>query len=250
MPTTKPEYGNIRITCAGWTVAKEHSHLFPTQGTHLERYSALFDSVEINATFYHLPKAETFAKWRDTMPESFRFAVKMPKDITHIGRLRDLTKLPVFLERVAVLAEKLGPILVQLPPSLSFDSAVAEPFFSTCRAGHEAAIVLEPRHLTWFAASALALLEKHRIALVAADPAVNPAGTVPAAWAGLQYYRLHGSPQMYYSNYGEDYLEALNAKLQAVSVQVPVWVVFDNTASGAAVGNGLHLKALIQQALP
>lgn len=241
MPNTKSEAKNITTACAGWTVAKEHGHLFPAKGSHLERYVTLFDAVEINATFYHLPKAETVAKWRDTVPADFRFAVKMAKDITHIGRLKEVGKLPLFLERVQVLGEKLGPILVQLPPSLSFEPVVAEQFFTACRLGYEGYMVLEPRHLTWFSEAASSLLEQYKIALVAADPAINPTGTTPGGWAGLQYYRLHGSPKMYYSEYGEPYLNDLATLVSAVDKRVPVWVIFDNTASGAAVSDGLYL---------
>lgn len=246
MPITKTLPDNIKIACAGWTVAKEHSHLFLATGTHLERYASLFDAVEINATFYHLPKAGTIAKWRDAVSADFRFAVKMAKDITHIGRLKDLEKIPLYMERVQLLGEKLGPVLVQLPPSLDFDASIAEQFFTACRLSHEGPMVMEPRHLTWFTDAAMALLEKYRIALVAADPAVNPAGTVPGAWPGIQYFRLHGSPKMYYSNYEESYLEALKALILPAAEHGPVWVVFDNTASGAAVTNGRYLQSILR----
>ncbi len=242
MLAAKLEAENIKIACAGWTVAKEHSQMFPPTGTHLERYATLFNAVEINTTFYRLPKVETFAKWRDAVPDSFRFAVKMPKDITHVGRLKELGKLSLFMERVQLLGEKLGPVLIQLPPSLGFEPTIAKQFFAACRLSHEGVFVLEPRHLDWFTDTALGMLEEHQVALVAADPALNPVGTVPSGWLGVQYFRLHGTPHMYYSSYEDQYLDELRNRLLAASKLVPVWVVFDNTASGAAVTNGLYLK--------
>lgn len=239
-----PVNNNIRIGCAGWTIAKEHSDLFPAVGSHLERYATLFDSVEINATFYRLPKAETLVKWKDMVPTHFRFAVKLSKEITHIGRLRQLEGLPLFVERAQLLEEKLGPILVQLPPSLDFDAAVASPFFEACRQLWDGNWAVEPRHGSWFTPAATDLMEFHRIALVAADPAINPAGTVPGGWNGLYYYRLHGSPKMYHSNYPENYLRELADSTAAAGVR-SIWVIFDNTASGAAVGNGVFLKGIL-----
>ncbi len=237
---------HIKVACAGWTIAKEHSSLFPAEGSHLERYATLFDAVEVNSTFYRLPKADTFLKWKEAVPASFRFAVKLSKEITHVGRLRQLEGLPLFVERARLLEEKLGPILVQLPPSLAFEEAVASAFFETCRHLWAGNWALEPRHATWFTPAATDLLEFHRIALVAADPAVNPAGTVPGAWDGLYYFRLHGSPEMYHSNYSENYLRELAGSITAAGVR-STWVVFDNTASGAAVGNGRFLKGLVEQ---
>ncbi len=236
---------SLRIGCAGWTVAKEHSHLFPTVGSHLERYATLFDTVEINMTFYRLPREATVTSWKEQVPSNFRFAVKLSKEITHTGRLRNLGNMPLFIERMRHLEEKLGPILVQLPPSLAFDANVASLFFQACVAMHDGPWVLEPRHLTWFGQEASDLLQRFCIALVAADPAISPQGTVPAGWQGLHYYRLHGSPKMYFSSYSEDYLRDFSAKITKDSISKPVWAIFDNTASGAAVENGIFLKSLL-----
>lgn len=245
MPVPEKSAHKVQIGCAGWTIAKEHSSLFPAAGTHLQRYATMFDMVEINSTFYRLPKAETILKWKNEVPEHFRFAVKLSKEITHIGRLKALDKLPLFVERVQLLAEKLGPILIQLPPSLGFEEKLATQFFQAFRLCTEGDAVLEPRHQTWFTPAAFELLKTYHLALVAADPPHNTAGTVPGGWAGLQYYRLHGSPDMYYSKYDEAYLLDLAKKVKIASKDCPVWVVFDNTASGAAVGNGLFLKGLL-----
>lgn len=237
----------ITIGCAGWTIAREHSELFPSEGTHLERYATLFSAVEINTTFYRLHRPATFRKWAGAVPEHFRFAVKAPRTMTHYGRLRDMTDLEPFLEGVSQLGDKLGPILVQLPPSLAFDAAVADTFFTTFRQQYDGSLVCEPRHASWFTPEGTQLLVDHEVARVAADP-VRAAGAGQAGgWPGLVYYRLHGSPRIYYSAYSTEYLDALAAELEVYAGEVPVWCFFDNTAGGEAVGNALYLKSRLTE---
>ncbi|PHN07882.1 DUF72 domain-containing protein [Flavilitoribacter nigricans] len=229
---------------AGWTIAREHAALFPAEGSHLERYAQLFRAVEINVTFYRLPMARTFLRWAETVPPDFRFSVKLSRSITHHTRLKDHGLLAPFLERVELLGEKLGPILVQLPPNLAFDSGPVREFFREFRRQHDGAIVCEPRHLSWFAPEVELVWDEFRIARVAADPARAPQADQPGGWNGLVYYRLHGSPRVYYSSYDEGYLQELARQLEEWRQLAPVWCIFDNTASGAAVGNGLTIQQL------
>lgn len=140
------------------------------------------------------------------MPESFRFSVKMPKAITHLRGLKDADELVAsFLEELALLENRLGALLVQLPPKLVFDAGVAEEFFQRLRARTALAVVCEPRHESWFGDAADRLLQSYKVARVAADPARVPAAAVPGGWRGMSYYRLHGSPKMYYSSYDAVY---------------------------------------------
>lgn len=231
------------IGTAGWTIAREHAHLFEQQGTHLERYARLFSAVEINTTFYRLHKPATFAKWAAATPDNFRFAVKVPRDITHYGGLREMEKLHPFLEGVAELGEKAGPLLVQLPPKLAFDGPVAEAFFTVFRENWSGDLVCEPRHESWFVPEVDELLRDFRVARVAADPPRGGSLLQPAGWTGLAYYRLHGKPRIYYSEYDEDFLAGLSTEISLLRDEVPVWCFFDNTASGAAVGNALWVKS-------
>jgi uncharacterized protein YecE (DUF72 family) len=150
----------------------------------------------------------------------------------------------VFLDEVSGLGDRLGPLLVQLPPSLAFDHPTAEDFFTTLRALHAGDIVCEPRHATWFDARADALLVAHRVARAGADPALSPEAAGPGGYAGLAYLRLHGSPRMYYSDYSSEYLVALAAWVRSRG-DVPVWCMFDNTTLGAAAGNALDLVRLV-----
>ena len=174
------------------------------------------------------------------MPEHFRFAVKLPREITHDRRLVDAAApLEQFLDEIQPLEARLGPLLVQLPPSLAYDAPAAEAFLDLLRNRFGGEVACEPRHASWFEADADVMLCRHRVARVAADPARVPAAAQPGGWPGLAYYRLHGSPRMYYSAYDSGYLDQLATAL--ATRQGPVWCVFDNTASGAAAGNALEL---------
>ena len=232
--------GTIRIGCAGWALRKEHAGEFPVEGTHLTRYAGRFPAVEINSSFYKPHKPATYAKWAASVPDDFRFAVKVPKEATHARRLVDAEEvLDRFLPEATALGEKLGPLLVQLPPSLAFDADIAEAFFAVLRDRFEGQIVLEPRHATWFESKAERLVTKFRVARVAADPAVVDGASEPGGWDGLVYYRLHGSPRVYYSAYDDAYLDALADRLTETAKSADVWCIFDNTAEGAAAVNAL-----------
>ena len=177
------------------------------------------------------------------MPDKFRFSVKLPKTITHQKRLANATE-PVrsFLEEVSGLGHKLGCLLVQLPPSMEFEAAIAGSFFSVLQQTYSGDIFVEPRHKSWFGLSANRLLQDLRIGRVAADPAVVLVAAEPGGSPGKVYYRLHGSPQIYYSAYTEGYLDGLTFRLRAYArAGVPVWCMFDNTIRGAATLNALYV---------
>jgi uncharacterized protein YecE (DUF72 family) len=234
------------VGCAGWSLPREQWPSFPAEGTHLQRYSARFPAVEINSSFYRPHRPATYAKWADSVPAGFRFSVKVPKQITHERRLQDCEGLvDEFLGQCSQLREKLGCLLIQLPPSLAFDSIQAEVFFKALRDRYQGHAVLEPRHPSWLAPRAMALLEEERIARVAADPSPLPGGDQPAGWAGVRYYRLHGSPRIYYSAYEDAWLQRLAGHLKAAP-DTPTWCIFDNTASGAATPDALRLLDLLR----
>ena len=200
-------------------------------------------AVEINSSFYRAHRARTSERWAESTPPAFRFSVKVPKTITHELRLVAAeSDFDSFLVDVAALGEKLGCLLVQLPPKLEFDAHVAEVFFAAVRRRFHRGLAVEPRNPSWFDADAQRLLERHSVARVAADPARVPAAGQPGGWDGLVYFRLHGSPRMYYSPYDDAYLDTLAARLQAAAARAnPVWCIFDNTASGAALENAWEL---------
>lgn len=233
------------VGTAGWSIPKGFAEAFPLDGGHLERYARVLKGAEINSTFYrpHMPK--TYARWAASTPEGFRFALKAPRVITHERRLRDaLEPLEAFLNESSALGEKRGPLLFQLPPSLAFDAAVAEAFLEGLRERHDGPVAWEPRHPSWFTPEVERLLTAYGIARVAADPARVPAAAQPGGDPQLVYYRWHGSPVMYRSEYAAEAVAAL-ASAMAKARGAQVWAIFDNTASGAATGNALALGELL-----
>jgi uncharacterized protein YecE (DUF72 family) len=235
------------IGCAGWSIPRHEAPRFPPQGSHLERYSQIFNACEINSSFYRSHKIATWERWANSVPAEFRFAVKAPKTITHEERLDcDSQLLPAFLREISALNSKLGPVLFQLPPSLACEAARAKRFFGRLRELYCGNVVLEPRHSTWFNERVEDLLNEFEIARVASDPACVDAAAEPGGYPSLVYFRLHGSPRRYYSAYSEQYLEALKAKIISLKVHAQVWCVFDNTAAGFAIGNAAYLRASME----
>ena len=241
----------IYIGCAGWSLGREHWPAFPVEGTHLQRYAAQFNSVEINSSFYRPHRRQTYQRWADSAPDGFRFSVKIPKHISHeLCLAGSETALDDFFEQCRGLGDRLGCLLVQLPPSLAFDDAIAQGFFSALRERFAGAVVLEPRHASWLAAEPL--LMAHQIAQAAVDPSRIGGDSSASGWTGIQYWRLHGSPRIYHSAYDLPYLQRLAQTLHIASAEGgSTWCIFDNTASGAAIGNALTLaKELNQNAAP
>jgi uncharacterized protein YecE (DUF72 family) len=239
--------GRFFLGTAGWSIPRVHAHEFRVEGSGLQRYAARFPAAEINSTFYRTSKPHTFERWAASVPEDFRFAAKAPKTITHTRRLVDVAEpLEEFLASVAGLGPKLGPILVQLPPSLAFEAAVAERFFGELRQRFGGDVVCEPRHPSWFTEDADRLLDMARVGRVGADPAPAQGAEEPGGWEGIAYWRLHGSPVKYRSAYSDEALERLAHSIRAALERgASAWCIFDNTATGAATGDALKLARLV-----
>ncbi|ELC7320659.1 DUF72 domain-containing protein [Stenotrophomonas maltophilia] len=249
MNTAPSPPGPVRIGCAGWSLSRSAQGAFAQGNNVLQRYATRLPMVEINSSFYrpHLPS--TYARWAASVPDHFRFAVKMPRSISHEHRLRDaMPPLQRFLDGVLALGDRLGPLLLQLPPSLAYDPATAEGFLQGLRARTEVDVACEPRHPSWFTTEVDALLSKHRVARVAADPARAPSAAIPGGDRTWSYWRWHGQPQIYRSAYSEQALAGLARALQLESdTQRSVWFVLDNTALGHATSNALRLQTLLQE---
>lgn len=238
---------------------KQHLPLFPARAdgaklSHLERYASRLPCVEINSSFHRPHRGTTWERWAAATPDKFRFAVKAPKAVTHIAKLVNTGgALLEFFDAVRGLGEKLGPVLIQLPPKLAFDEGVACEFLTTLRELHQGGAVLEPRHGSWFSAQADSLLRSFQIARVAADPPKgSPLAAQPGGWPGLSYRRLHGAPRAYYSEYADHWLQALADRLQLPegwSEEKETWVIFDNTALGHATANAVWLDDALRQEL-
>ncbi|ACM39397.1 conserved hypothetical protein (plasmid) [Allorhizobium ampelinum S4] len=202
------------IATAAWSIPKKVADRFAQGGSSLTRYASVFDGVEVNSTFYRRHKTSTFATWEHSVPDAFRFAVKIPKEITHTSAMRDIAEpFDTFLEDIAPLGEKRGPLLCQLPPSLTFDVEVLQTAFKTMRDADDGPIVIEVRHKSWASAEALDLLKTYRIDRVLADPA--PVWPVEDFDTPPKYVRLHGKPKIYYSSYTDKEIRSFSKLLAA-----------------------------------
>jgi uncharacterized protein YecE (DUF72 family) len=239
----------LRIGTAGWGLPRLWRDRFPADGSYLERYAARFSAAEINSSFYRQHRRAVYERWAAAVPADFRFAVKLPRAITHDqGLVAADVLLDVFLEEATGLGSRLGPLLVQLPPSLAYDGVHADAFFTDLRRRHAGAVACEPRHPSWFGRDADALLAGHGIARVAADPARVPEAGLPGGDARLVYLRLHGSPRMYYSDYEPERLAEVAAQLRAARASdADAWCIFDYTTLGAATGNALALAEMMRR---
>ena len=229
------------VGTAGWTIPKSASDRFPSEGSHLHRYSQRLSAVEINSSFYKPHQAKTYKRWAE---EDLRFAVKMTKIFTHKKRLDvEGADLEIWLEPVKELGEKLGALLVQIPPKLEFDRSIANAFFKNLRDLTETMIAFEPRHLSWTSREALALLDFYDITKVEADPERCPS---PPNKSKPRYIRLHGTPEIYRSNYDD---ETIKTWAEDLAHSPPSWVIFDNTTFGYATLNALDLKDQLEIAV-
>jgi uncharacterized protein YecE (DUF72 family) len=235
----------IVVGTAGWSIPSSDRDAFGAGESALARYATRFAGVEVNSSFHRPHRRATWQRWADSVPQGFRFAVKIPKTISHERKLVDCGDVVAgFLDQVGGLGDKLAVLLLQLPPKLAFDPLVAEPFLTALAASSPAGLVCEPRHASWFESAPDALLTRLRIARVAADPAIAPVAALPGGWRGLGYWRLHGSPRLYRSSYDDGRLDRYAARLSAErAAGRPAWCIFDNTAASAAVGDALGLNS-------
>lgn len=227
------------VGTAGWSVDRKVKR-FAKTGSMLERYASVFGGVEVNSSFYRRHRPATWHRWHDAVPETFTFAVKLARSVTHERGLVDAdAEIETFFADVAPLRSKLGPVLVQLPPRLEFDPPVLAAFFQCVRGHWKGRIEIEPRHVSWSEKSALGLLKEYEIGLVYADPQGKELREA-AIGTHSNYFRLHGSPKVYFSSYSADEIREIAARLGPRS-----WCIFDNTASGAAQINGIRMLNIL-----
>jgi uncharacterized protein YecE (DUF72 family) len=244
----------MRIGTAGWTISRETADSFAGEGRHLQRYARVLDCAEINSSFHRSHRVEVYERWAAQTPPGFRFSVKLPRTITHDARLRRAREpLRRFLAEASGLGDRLGVLLVQLPPSFAFEARPVRNFFALLAELSPAARVCEPRHASWFTPAADRVLVAARVGRVAADPARWPEAARPGGWLGpagdgrgaVVYHRWHGAPRVYWSRYEAAWLAAQAEALAAWPREAQPWCIFDNTASGAAIANALELRALL-----
>ena len=245
----------MHIGTAGWSISRDAAESFPGIGQHLQRYANVLSCAEINSSFHRSHRAQVYERWAAQTPPGFRFAAKLPRSITHEGRLRGAREpLQRFLDEAAGLGDKLAVLLVQLPPSFAFEARPVRRFFDLLAGLFSGSVVCEPRHESWFTPSADKVLAALEVSRAAADPARWPQAARPGGWLGprgdgcgaLLYHRWHGSPRVYWSRYELQWVSERARELQAWPAEADCWCVFDNTAGGGAISNALELQALLR----
>lgn len=242
--------GEIRIGCSGWQYRHWRELFYPkglAQKNWFHFYAETFSTVELNTSFYRLPKGETFDKWREQGPPGFRYAVKAPRFITHMKKLKECAE-PVeeFLGRARRLGETLGPILYQLPPRWTFDRARIEEFLALLP--RDLTHVFEFREKSWLSPEVLALLDARGVAFCAHDMI----GGATERWAAgpIAYVRFHGGEGKYWGRYGDETLAGWTDWIVAQARGGrDIWCYFNNDIHGHAIENALTLRAMVSQAM-
>jgi uncharacterized protein YecE (DUF72 family) len=237
----------LRIGCSGWNYGHWRERVYPKglpQRRWLEHYATLFDTVEVNATFYRLPTTKAVAGWVTGSPPDFLFAIKASRYLTHLKRLTDLDAgLDRFYERIEplVASPKLGPVLWQLPGNFHRDDERLARALAALPPGRHC---FEFRHPSWFVPEVTELLRESGVALVVGDTPERPFQTheLTTEWTFL---RFHYGARGRNGNYSERELEAWAARIAAWRERVDVYAYFNNDWEGYAVRNGLRLKELL-----
>ena len=242
--------GEIRIGCSGWIYRHWRDLFYPPklpQRLWFEHYAANFETVELNTSFYRLPAPDSFAKWRDQAPPGFRYAVKAPRFITHMKKLKDCAEsVDEFLRRARNLGETIGPILYQLPPRWACNLQRLEEFVALLPP--DLAHVFEFREKSWLTGDVLALLDRRGVSFCVHDMA----GSTTERWAAgpVAYVRFHGGVGKYWGRYPD---EALLSWADWIVAQAQagrdVWCYFNNDIYGHAIEDASTLRSMVRQAL-
>lgn len=239
----------VRVGTSGYAYRHWRGILYPEglpQRRWLERYARFFDTLEVNATFYRLPSAETVERWRDAVPRGFLFAVKGSRYLTHLKRLLDPAEgLRRFYRPVSRFGAKLGPVLWQLPPQLGPDLPRLDAFLSRLPAGRHA---VEFRDPAWYTAETCDVLDRHGAAFCEHDAVPR---APPRATGGFRYVRFHGATGRYSGRYGGEALRPFaESYLDTAARGRDVFVYFNNDVGGHAVRDALDLLALVGEERP
>ncbi|RMF86734.1 MAG: DUF72 domain-containing protein [Nitrospinota bacterium] len=246
--------GQYYLGTSGWVYAHWKGRFYPEtlpQKEYLRYYSQAFRTTEINASFYHLPRPQTFTRWAEQVPEGFRFAVKASRLITHVRRLHNVEEpWDRFLHHACHLGSKLGPVLLQFPPGFKQDLSRLESLFQQTmhlRGACELSslqLVCEFRHTSWFTEPVYTLLKTYGVALCIADSPRYPREEVITA--PFTYFRYHGREQLFASSYSDQELEREAAKIRRYLQEgLTVYIYFNNDAQGYALANARTLERFL-----
>ncbi len=225
----------IYIGTASWNIPKIAMDSFSREGSHLVRYSKKFNAVEINTSFYKDHLAKSYAKWAASTPDDFRFSVKLNQRFTHSCEEASTLELSDSLESISCLDEKWRALLVQFPAGKIFNNSSMNKMYKIMRKRFSGIIAVEPRNLSWASEESLELMREYNITKVTADPEKCPGIEIGKE----KYIRMHGSPEIYRSNYEDEALVKLEIELE--NHEHEAWCIFDNTTFGYATMNALSL---------
>ena len=239
--------GRIRVGCSGWQYRhwRENFYAGLPASRWFQHYASVFDTVEINNSFYRLPEASTFARWGEQSPPGFVYAVKASRFLTHMKKLKDPEE-PVerFFERALELKERLGPVLYQLPPGWKKDMARLEHFLTVLPHGPRHTI--EFRDPSWYGEEVLELLHRHDVALCLHD--MRGSATERRAVASFVYVRFHGPTGTYAGGYPEDRLRTWARWLgERQREGLDVYAYFNNDVGGHAPVDALTLRRMMER---
>ena len=240
----------IRIGCSGWNYRHWRELFYPKglpQRRWFDFYAEHFDTVEINNSFYRLPKAETFETWREQAPPGFCYAVKANRFLTQAKKLKDCAEpLARMMAPFRALGDRLGPILYQLPPRFRINLERLEEFLEL--APRDVTNVFEFRDPSWYTEETFALLDRHGASFCVHDMAGS--GTERRATGRAAYVRFHGGAGKYWGRYTDTALLSWTDWLVTQAKQGrSVWCYFNNDIHAHAIDDAQTLRAMVAQAM-
>ncbi|HVD99487.1 MAG TPA: DUF72 domain-containing protein [Cytophagaceae bacterium] len=236
---------DIRIGCSGFYNAHWKKIFYPEEMPRkdwLSFYCEKLNTLELNNTFYKFPTLKTMSSWYQRSPADFLFSVKAPKLITHLSRFNDCEQLMEDFYSVCTegLNEKLGCLLFQLPPSIAYDEEKLQNIIRYIRPGFKN--VIEFRHTSWWNEKVYNTLAGHDIIFCSVNHPKLPNTLVINS--DKVYIRLHGNPEMFYSNYSTEFLNKLSQFILTKKNLKEIFIYFNNTASTSGVLNALELREI------
>jgi uncharacterized protein YecE (DUF72 family) len=235
-----------RIGCSGWQYQHWRGDFYAAdlpQTKWLERYASVFDTVEVNNTFYRLPEAATFTKWAARVPARFLFAVKASRYLTHMKKLKDPAE-PIgrLFDRMRPLGKHLGPVLYQLPPGFQIDPERLEQFLHALP--RDTPHVIEFRHPSWYVDGVYKLLGRYGASLCLHDMRGSETGRVRLG--PIVYARFHGPSGRYHGGYAAGHLKEWAEWLRpALRDGTPVYAYFNNDVGGHAPRDAITLRGFL-----
>jgi uncharacterized protein YecE (DUF72 family) len=239
---------NWWIGCSGFYYKGWREKFYPKelpQKKWFEFYCESFNTVELNVTFYRFPTVEALQGWYERSPDRFRFTVKASRMITHYKRFKDARReADNFYQQVSKgLKDKLGTVLFQLHPQITYTKENLERILNTLDAGF--VNVLEFRHESWWCDPVYKALREHHIGFCSISYPGLPDDVIKTS--PVVYYRFHGVPHLYLSSYSDKSLNNVYEKIHSLRGVHDVYCYFNNDIEVAAVYNGKSLQEIVQQ---